>query len=242
VNKSAEINELAKALAAAQGEMKNPPLDGENPHFKSRFATLAGVRDTVLPVLSRHGLSVIQSAGSGERGPTLTTLLLHTSGQWVETDALCLPAVKQDPQSFGSALTYGRRYSLMALAGVVGDDDDDGQAASKPAPAKAGKQQQDNGTTAKKASAPAAPAPAKPALPTDGAELQRRICDYDAKLAGQGLCQPGELVKAVVAAGKPKGYPDDLASWPAEGFPLAAEATKAFEAERRARKGQEANA
>lgn len=137
MNKSEQINELAKALAEAQAELKNPPLDSENPHFKSRFCSLAGARDAIIPVLAKHGLSLIQSAGSDERGPKLVCLLMHTSGQWVETDPLTLPASKQDAQGYGSALTYGRRYTLMALAGVVGDADDDGQSASRPPPAAA---------------------------------------------------------------------------------------------------------
>jgi hypothetical protein len=208
--------------------MKNPPKDGENPHFKSRFATLAGVRDAVLPVLSKHGLSVIQSTGSGERGPSVTTLLLHASGQWVECDPLCLPAVKQDPQAYGSALSYARRYSLMALAGVVGDDDDDGQAASKPAPAKAGKQQpQGNGKPAKKS----------PSLPKDGAELEQRLKSREAKLVAEGLCQSGDLLTAVTAAGVKAGYVKELVRWPAAAMQLAADETTAFVAKCKAGNG-----
>lgn len=233
MNKSTEINELAKALAAAQAEMKNPPLDGTNPHFHSRFATLAAVRDTVLPVLSRHGLSVIQSAGSSDRGPTLTTLLLHASGQWVETDALTLPASKQDAQGYGSALTYGRRYSLMALAGVVGDDDDDGEAASKPVPAKPGKQQpQANGTPA-----PTKPGRKKSNLPATGGELQTRLAAYDARLANEGVCRAGDLVKHVVTAGVKAGHGPDMSAWSGHAIVLACDTATAFEAQCRAGKG-----
>jgi len=136
---SSSIDQLAKALAAAQAEMKNPPLDGRNPHFNSRFATLAAVRDAVFPVLARHGLALFQSPGSTEIGPTVTNLLMHVSGQWVRSDPLTMPATKRDAQGFGSALSYCRRYALMTIAGVVGDDDDDGEAA-QPAPARKGAQ------------------------------------------------------------------------------------------------------
>jgi hypothetical protein len=128
MNKSEQINELAKALAVAQGEMHNPAFDAKNPHFRSAYASLASVRNTVLPVLSKHGLSIIQMPVNVEGNPAVSTMLLHASGQFVE-DTFTLPADKQNAHGYGSALTYLRRYSLMAVAGVVGDDDDDGNAA-----------------------------------------------------------------------------------------------------------------
>lgn len=128
MNKSEQINELAKALAEAQGEMHNPAFDAKNPHFKSAYASLASVRNTVLPVLSKHGLSIIQMPVNVEGNPAVSTMLLHASGQFVE-DTFTMPADKQNAHGYCSALTYLRRYSLMAVAGVVGDDDDDGNAA-----------------------------------------------------------------------------------------------------------------
>jgi hypothetical protein len=132
VRRSGTIGKLAVALAKAQAELKNPPKDSVNPHFKSRYADLATVRDTVLPVLARNGLSVLQLPCEMDGNPALTTVLMHgESGEFWESTILLRPG-KMDPQGIGSALTYHRRYSLQALAGVAADDDDDGNAASAP--------------------------------------------------------------------------------------------------------------
>lgn len=131
VRRSGTIGKLAVALAKAQGELKNPPKDSVNPHFKSRYADLATVRDTVMPVFSRNGLSVLQLPCEMDGQPALTTVLMHgESGEFWESTILLRG--KLDPQGVGSALTYHRRYTLQALAGVAADDDDDGNAASVP--------------------------------------------------------------------------------------------------------------
>lgn len=128
MNHSDEIKEIAGALVKAQAEMKNPPFDARNPHFNSDYASLASVRDAVMPVFNRHGIAVIQVPGSNENGDiTCATLLYHESGQWIMAGNITIKA-KQDAHGAGSALTYARRYSLMAVAGVVGDTDDDGNA------------------------------------------------------------------------------------------------------------------
>lgn len=124
-----EINEIAKALSAAHLELKNPPLDSMNPHFKSKFASLAGVRDAVVPVLAKHGLFVAQNLTNTERGVACTTIITHTSGQQMTFGPLEMPAMKPDAQGLGSAATYARRYALMAAFCVVGDVDDDANAA-----------------------------------------------------------------------------------------------------------------
>lgn len=129
MNRSESVKELATALAKAQGEMSNPKFDTQNPFFKSSYASLASVRNTVIPVFSRNGLSIIQSLRSTEKGVECETMLMHLSGEWV-SDTLSLPIVKHDAQGYGSAATYARRYSLMSFSGVVGDNDDDANAAS----------------------------------------------------------------------------------------------------------------
>jgi hypothetical protein len=131
VRRSVGIGQLAAALAKAQGELKNPPKDSINPHFKSRYADLATVRDVVMPVLSRCGLSVVQMPCDVNNEPALTTVLMHVSGEWVESTMRTRPT-KSDPQGLGSALTYARRYSLQSIVGVAADDDDDGAAGSRP--------------------------------------------------------------------------------------------------------------
>lgn len=128
-------NELGTALAKAQAEMGNPKFDKLNPHFKNKFASLAAVRDAVIPVLSKHGISCLQDLTNVEGGVACTTILLHTSGQMLTFGPLKMPVSKPDAQGFGSAATYARRYHLMAVANVVGDEDDDAnEATGKPAP------------------------------------------------------------------------------------------------------------
>lgn len=132
---SENIAEIAAALAKAQSEMQNPQFDSKNPHFKSSYASLASVRNAVVPVLAKHGISVMQDVVSRSEGVTCTQLLAHTSGQWIRTAGMFVPVDKFNAHGFGSATTYARRFSLMALACVVGDDDDDGNAAVQPSQA-----------------------------------------------------------------------------------------------------------
>lgn len=127
---SESIAALAAALAAAQADLRNPALDSTNPHFRSRFASLAGVRDTIQPALAKQGISVLQLLGQRENGMSCETVLMHKSGEWISGE-VWMPATKPDAQGFGSAATYARRYSLMAIVSVVGDEDDDGNAASQ---------------------------------------------------------------------------------------------------------------
>ena len=144
MNHSESIKEIAAALAAFQSEVKDPARDGENPHFRSKYVQIDGLLAAVRPILSKHGLSVVQSTGGDGQDISVTTEIMHTSGEWIRTDALILKAVKADPQGAGSAVTYGRRYSLSAALGVAWDDDDDGNAASAPKPAPKAKPKKDN--------------------------------------------------------------------------------------------------
>lgn len=123
------VGELSAALAKAQLEMQNPGFDSQNPHFRNRYASLAAVRNAVIPVLAKHGISLTQDVTTSEGGIACMTILTHSTGQQMRFGPLILPASKQDAQGYGSALTYARRYQLMAVAGVVGDDDDDAEAA-----------------------------------------------------------------------------------------------------------------
>lgn len=128
--------QIAQALCRAQLEMQNPAFDMVNPHFKNKYASLAAVRDAVIPVLAKHGIALVQELISAESQVGVTTHLYHTSGQTLTFGALFLPVTKQDAQGYGSASTYARRYALMSVAGVVGEPDDDANnAAGKPADA-----------------------------------------------------------------------------------------------------------
>lgn len=128
---SPDLGELAKALAAAQAEIVTARKGATNPHFGNTYADLADIWNACRPALTKHGLSVIQVPDTDGERVVLTTTLLHTSGQWIRGVYPVRP-VKNDPQSYGSALTYARRYGLAAMVGVVADDDDDGQRASTP--------------------------------------------------------------------------------------------------------------
>ena len=127
---SETIGKLAEALAKVQGSMSAAAMDGNNPHFRSRYATLTSVWDACRKPLTDNGLSAVQSFRVDDNGLLLlVTKLIHTSGEWMVSEYPITP-VKNDPQGLGSAVTYARRYTLSSIVGVVADDDDDGNAAS----------------------------------------------------------------------------------------------------------------
>lgn len=135
MNRSDSIVNLAKALASFQGEVNDPEKSGVNEFFKkgnqgSKYVELDGLLQAVRPTLSKHGLSFIQAPGGDGQTLTITTFLMHSSGEWIEFDPLVLKPVKSDPQGAGSAITYGRRYTLSSILGVAWDADDDGNGAS----------------------------------------------------------------------------------------------------------------
>ena len=125
MNKSENINELAAALSRAQHEMGGAVKDSKNPFFKSNYADLTSVIKTIKQPFVNNGLSYAQFpvTSSGGNGIGVKTILMHLSGQWIEEE-FYLPLAKQDPQAAGSAITYARRYSLAALAGIPSVDDD----------------------------------------------------------------------------------------------------------------------
>lgn len=126
-----QTNELAAALSKAQDELEGAKKQGNNPAFRSKYARLDGVWEAWQEVGPKHGLSIVQlveDAGEGRQGIVLRTILMHASGQQIEAKSFW-PATKNDAQGFGSALTYARRYTLMALTGICPVDDDDGNAA-----------------------------------------------------------------------------------------------------------------
>ncbi len=126
MDKSETIINLAKALAAFQGEVKNPANTASNPFYKSKYAPLNEILNEVRPIMAKHGLSVIQSPGGNGKDISISTMLLHSSGEWMELTPLTLTAEKITPQGAGSAITYGRRYVISALLGIASEDDDDG--------------------------------------------------------------------------------------------------------------------
>jgi hypothetical protein len=135
-----DLNELAAALALAQGEIMPAPKDADNPYFKSKYSSLPAVRAAMQAAFAKHGLSVVQIPSTEGNQLKLRTLLLHSSGQKLDCGTLSAEVDVANPQKMGSAMTYFRRYSLAAISQTVSDEpDDDGNAASQPKTAKPAK-------------------------------------------------------------------------------------------------------
>lgn len=129
VDWSPTVSTLAAAMARVQSKIQGARKDKTNPHFRNRYADLGAVWEACREQLTGEGFAVLQLAHGTPEVPAVTTLLLHSSGEWVRA-TLRLRPIKMDPQGVGSALTYARRYALSAMVGVTADDDDDGNAAS----------------------------------------------------------------------------------------------------------------
>ena len=127
------MKSIASALAAAQIGMGKALKQSSNPHLKSKYADLGSVMDACLPALNEAGIAVIQPAGEDETGRYVETVFIH--GESGEKLSCRVPLIvgKNDMQGYGSAVTYARRYGLMAMAGIA-PEDDDGHAASQSAP------------------------------------------------------------------------------------------------------------
>lgn len=130
---------IAAALINAQKAIKFASKDTDNLFFKSKYADIANVIEAIKGPLNDNGIAFIQTPSLADPGfISLSTRLIHESGEWIE-DTANVPLQKNDPQGYGSAMTYIRRYSLAAITGLY-QDDDDGNAASLPAAGKANKE------------------------------------------------------------------------------------------------------
>jgi hypothetical protein len=129
------MKEIATALVKAQKAFGPALKSSTNPHFKSRYADLSACVEAVIEGLNGAGIALVQRTSEDTTGVTVETVFIHESGEMLECGKLHVPAAKQDPQGYGSALTYARRYSLMAACGIA-PEDDDGNAASRAKPAK----------------------------------------------------------------------------------------------------------
>lgn len=194
MKKSESTIELAKALAKFQGEIKDPSKSGKANYGK--YVTLDELLESIRPVLSQNGLSFLQFPGGDGQLITITTVLLHSSGEWIESEPFTLKSQKVDPQGAGSAVTYGRRYSLSAILGVAWDADDDGQASSHAIVS----------TTERKAEPPTPINQTKPAFPDENTgpqflmcqectvEISKKIHDYSVQKFGRPLCMKCQKV------------------------------------------------
>lgn len=127
---STTIAKLTDSLVKVQANIKPAVMNGINPHFKSKYADLNAIWDSCRELLTANGLAVIQTNSPHDEGVIVETTLAHVSGEFI-TSELFLPLAKRSPQDVGSAITYGRRYGLAAIVGIVADEDDDANAASK---------------------------------------------------------------------------------------------------------------
>ncbi len=204
--------EIHAAMAAAFGEMPEVNLDGTNPHFKSRYATLGNIVHKIRPVLAAHGLYFIQRVEQGESGQGVRTIIGHKSGGQIDAGFTVVSARKDDAHGQGSALTYAKRYGLCAAFGIVDEQDDDGNAAA------AGSSQNGHGRpVARQASAGAA----------DFLKVvinETKMDQADAKALCGDICKKLGINKAnatpddwarCIATVKDKG--DDVFAWISEG-------------------------
>jgi CTP synthase (UTP-ammonia lyase) len=119
------------ALAKAQTSMGKALKDSSNPHFKSKYADLSSVMNACLPALTANGISVTHSTEWSETEQQLVTTFTHGASDTACSIAIPLLLGKRDMQGLGSAITYARRYGVMALAGIAPEDDDGNAAAAK---------------------------------------------------------------------------------------------------------------
>jgi hypothetical protein len=125
------MKQIASALVKAQKAFGPALKTNTNPHFRSKYADLSACVEAVIDALNDNGIALVQRTHECETGVSVETVFLHESGEMIQSGKLHVPASKQDAQGYGSALTYARRYSLMAACGIA-PEDDDGNAASKP--------------------------------------------------------------------------------------------------------------
>jgi hypothetical protein len=125
-----EVDTLASAMARAFGAIDKALKSAKNPHFKSKYADLTAVIETIKPALVENNLFFTQQPMPAPNGVQIRTVLHHACGDLLDMGTLFVPANKNDAQGYGSALTYARRYALVTAFGVP-TEDDDGNAAVK---------------------------------------------------------------------------------------------------------------
>jgi hypothetical protein len=132
-HKSDVFEKLPAALIKAQSEFAAVPFDATNPFMKNKYATLGALIDATRPILSKHGLGVVQSPFTTDAGNIgVETIIIHESGEWISGElsiATHDEKGKSAAQLAGSTITYLRRYSYGAFFGLYGDEDDDGNSA-----------------------------------------------------------------------------------------------------------------
>lgn len=151
---------LSSAMAAAFGEIEGATKSANNPHFKTKYADLTTVIEAIKPALIKHGLFFTQRPEPSEKGVTIETVIGHSSGEEMSLGKLFVPANKQDAQSFGSALTYARRYALVTAFGVPVEDDDGNAASNRQQASDSGPARDNSEARQVSPTGPANPSPA----------------------------------------------------------------------------------
>jgi hypothetical protein len=177
------MKEIASALVKAQKEFGPALKTHTNPAFRSRYADLSACVEAVIDALNNNDIFLMQPTHECEDGVIVETIFIHSSGEQVSSGKLHVPATKHDAQGYGSALTYARRYSLMAACGIA-PEDDDGNNASRPKAAP---------VAAKPApvAAPAAKAPVK---------VEGKNTEWQLKVAAKPEGDHGEWSQLVIDA------------------------------------------
>jgi hypothetical protein len=175
------MKEIASALVRAQKAFGPALKSSTNPHFRTRYADLSACIEAVIDSLNGSGIAMIQRTFEHTDGVVIETVFIHESGEMLEGGRLFVPASKNDPQGFGSALTYARRYSLMAACGIA-PEDDDGNGASRSTPPK-----------------PAKPAPVAPA-PKLPASVEGKDTPWQLKVTAEPDGDPKEWAQLIIDA------------------------------------------
>ena len=175
------MKEIASALVRAQKAFGPALKSSTNPHFRTRYADLSACIEAVIDSLNGSGIAMIQRTFEHTDGVVIETVFIHESGEMLEGGRLFVPASKNDPQGFGSALTYARRYSLMAACGIA-PEDDDGNGASRSAPPK-----------------PAKPAPVAP-TPKAPVSVEGKDTPWQLKVTAEPDGDPKEWAQLIIDA------------------------------------------
>ena len=128
------MKNIATALVKAQKAFGPALKTSTNPHFKSKYADLAACIEAVIDALNENGIALLQHSHECADGIIIETIFLHESGEMISGGKLHVPASKQDPQGYGSAMTYARRYALQAACGIAPEDDDGNRAVATHKP------------------------------------------------------------------------------------------------------------
>ena len=127
MKRSDSISKISAALLKAQKSMATAKKDSANPFFKSKYADLNAIREAVMPALNENGITVLQLIN----GNVVETVLLHESGEYISSETNIVTVKDNDPQAYGSAVSYARRYGLQAAL-CVGAEDDDAESVVRP--------------------------------------------------------------------------------------------------------------